>query len=410
MKRGGTSRIDTINGPGGIGVGQPDERFTRASGAAVFECCTKVREMILAHKIKLNPTAEQEEHFRKAVGTVRFAFNWGLAEWQRQYEAGKRPSAWGLQKQFNAIKHEQFPWVSDVSGWCTAYGFTRLGAAFTNFFRRAEKGEKPGYPKFKSRHSPYQSFYIPNDRIKLSGHEVYMPRLGWVNMAEELRFEGKIMSAVVSSGGGYWWISIAVEMPDPETAVTGEPIGVDLGVKDTAVCSNGLVFENQKHLKKSLKKMRRLNRELARREKGSNGWLRTKQKLARLHGRIRNQRQDGIHKMTTQLVKEYGVIGLETLNVQGMMQNGRLAQAVGDVGMYEIKRQLKYKAALYGAQVVEIDTWFPSSKLCSACGEKKPELTLAERVWTCETCGTTHDRDMNAAVNIKNEALRLVSK
>lgn len=365
--------------------------------------------MILSHKIRLNPTAEQEEYFRKAVGTVRFAYNWGLAEWQRQYEAGERPSAWGLQKQFNAIKREQFPWTSEVSKYCTAYSFKRLGVAFTNFFRRIKKGEKPGYPKFKLRRSPYQSFYIGNDRLKLNGYEVYMPRLGWVNMAEELRFEGKIMSAVVSSSGGYWWIAIAVEMPDPETAVSGETIGVDLGVKDTAVCSNGLVFENQKHLKNSLKKLRRLNRELARREEGSNGWLRTKQKLARLHGRIRNQRQDGIHKMTTQLTKEHGVIGLETLNVKGMMQNGRLAQAVGDVGMFEIKRQLQYKAKLYGAQVVEVDTWFPSSKLCSTCGEKNAELTLSERVWTCATCGTTHDRDANAAVNIKNEALRLAN-
>lgn len=216
------------------------------------------------------------------------------------------------------------------------------------------------------------------------------------------------MNGIVSSSGGYWWISIAVEIPDPETTVTGEPIGIDLGVKDMAVCSNGLVFKNQKHLEKSLKKLRRLNRELARRKKGSNGWLRTKQKLARLHGRIRNQRQDGIHKMTTRLAKEHGVIGLETLNVQGMMQNGRLAQAIGDVGMYEIKRQLKYKAGLYGAQVVEIDAWFPSSKLCSACGEKNADLTLSDRSWTCELCGATHDRDVNAAVNIKNEALRLI--
>ncbi len=363
--------------------------------------------MILSRKIRLNPTAEQEEYFRKAVGTVRFAYNWGLAEWQRQYEAGERPTTFALKKQFNAVKHEQFPWVAEVSQRCTEYGFARLSKAFANFFRRVKNGEKPGYPKFKSRRSPYQSFYVANTEIKLEGFNVKLPRLGWVNMTEQLRFEGKIMSAVVSSGGGYWWIAIAVEMPDPETAVSGDPIGVDLGVKDTAVCSNGLVFENRKHLKQSLKKLRRLNRELARREKDSNGWLRTKKKLARLHGRIRNQRQDGIHKMTTQLAKEYGVIGLETLNVQGMMQNGRLAQAVGDVGMYEIKRQLQYKAKLYGAQVVEIGTWFPSSKLCSACGEKKPELTLAERTWTCATCGTTHDRDVNAAVNIKNEALRI---
>ncbi len=365
-------------------------------------------KMILVHKIKLNPTVEQEEHFRKAVGTVRFAYNWGLAEWKRRLDNGEGVPVDQLRKKFNAIKHEEFPWVSDVSGWCTAYGFMRLKVTLLNFFRRKKNGEPTSSPKFKSRRSFNQSFYIPNQRVRLINYQCWIPRLGWVNAAENLRFEGKIMNGIVSSGGGYWWISIAVEMPDPGTAVTGEPVGIDLGVKDMAVCSNGLVFENQKHLKKSLKKLRRLNRELARRKKGSNGWLRTKQKLARLHGRIRNQRQDGIHKMTTRLAKEHGVIGLETLNVQGMMQNGRLAQAIGDVGMYEIKRQLKYKAGLYGAQVVEIDRWFPSSKLCSACDEKNTGLTLSDRSWTCQHCGETHDRDVNAAINIKNEALRIL--
>jgi putative transposase len=157
-------------------------------------------------------------------------------------------------------------------------------------------------------------------------------------------------------------------------------------------------------------KLRRLNKKLARQQQGSNGWLRTKAKLTKLHYRIRCRRQDAIHKMTTAITKEFGLIGLESLNVQGMMSNRHLAQAVGDVGFYEIKRQLQYKCELYGAHLIEIDQWFPSSRLCSACGWKNGNLTLADRKWVCPECGCIHERDVNAAVNIRDEAMRLLNE
>ena len=365
--------------------------------------------MILAHKTRLNPTPEQEAYFRRACGTVRFAYNWGLARWIELYEAGERPSALSLKREFNALKHEQFPWVSEVSGRCTEYGFTCLGRAFQNFVRRVKNGEKkPGYPRFKSRRNPHQSFYVANTEIRLDGHWVKIPRLDEpVNMAETLRFDGKIMSAVISRSGARWWISIAVEVEEPDTAVSGPPVGIDLGVKDAAILSDGQVFENQKHLHRELRKLRRLNRQLARRQKGSQGWHRTKDKLARLHATVRNRRMDGIHKMTTAVARQYGIIGMETLNVQGMMSNHRLARAVGDVGMYEIKRQLQYKSVLYGAVVVEVSPWFPSSRLCHACGQKNADLKLSDREWACPNCGCIHDRDVNAARNIRDEALSL---
>mgnify|MGYP001438291729 CR=1 FL=1 len=365
--------------------------------------------MILSHKTRLNPTAEQEAYFRRAAGTVRFTYNWGLARWRELYEAGEKPTANSLKREFNAIKHEQFPWVAEVSSRCTEYAFTCLGRAFGNFFRRVKNGEKEvGYPRFKSKRDPHRSFYVANTELRLDGHSVKIPRLDApINMAERLRFDGKIMSAVISRSGARWWISIAVEMPDRKTAVSGQPVGVDLGVKDAAILSDGRVFENQKHLRSELRTLRRLNRQLARRERGSRGWWETKDRLARLHAAIRNRRMDGIHKMTTDITQRYSVIGVEKLNVRGMMANHHLAQAVGDVGMYEIKRQLEYKAALHGAVVIEVSPWFPSSRTCSACGWKNSALTLADRVWTCRECGCIHDRDVNAAVNIQAEALRL---
>jgi putative transposase len=365
--------------------------------------------MILAHKTRLNPTTEQEAYFRKAVGTVRFTYNWGLARWKSLYEAGETPSAFSLKKEFNALKYDEFPWVAEVSGRCTEYGFTCLGRAFANFFRRVKAGEKePGYPRFKSRRNPQQSFYVANSEIQIDGNSVRIPRLGWINMAEPLRFSGSIQSATISTSGHRWYISIAVQEVDRETAVTGESVGIDLGIKDAAILSDGRVFENQKHLYSELRKLRRLNRELSRREKGSAGWRRTQTKLAQLHATIRNRRLDAIHKFTTAVTQEYGIIGVEKLNVKGMMQNGHLARAIGDVGMYEIKRQLEYKAKLYGAVVVEIGQWFPSSRQCSACGCKNTELTLADRQWTCAACGCIHDRDVNAACNIRDEALRIL--
>jgi len=366
--------------------------------------------MIISHKIQLNPTAVQEAYFRRACGTVRFTYNWGLARWKELYEAGEKPTAFSLKREFNAIKTEQFPWVAEVSSRCTEYAFTRLGAAFANFFRRVKNGEKElGYPRFKSKRDTHQSFYVANTGLKLDGHWVKIPRLDApINMAETLRFQGKIMSGVISSYGGRWWLAVAVDVGEVETAVSGPAVGIDLGVKDAAILSTGQVFENQKHLRSELRKLRRLNRELARREKGSQGWYRTKDKLAKLHAQIRNRRTDGIHKMTTAVTKQYGVIGVENLNVRGMMANHHLAQAVGDVGMFEIKRQLTYKAALYGAVVVEVGRWYPSSRLCAACGWKNTELTLTDREWTCPECGCIHDRDVNAAVNIRDEALRII--
>jgi len=363
-----------------------------------------------AHKIRINPTPEQEQHLRQACGIARFCFNWGLAEWQCQHEKGGKPSAYALKNQFNAIKREQFPWVYDVTKFAADTGFRNLDAAFKNFFRRCKNGDKTkGYPNFKSRKYSKQSIYIVGATVKLKRYWLKLPRLDtWINMTEMLRFTGRVISVTVSEKCGYWYASVNVEVEPPEHKYEKASVGIDLGVKTLAVLSDGTQFENQKLLRSELHKLKRLNRELSRRQEGSGRWQRSKERLARMHQRIANKRLDYQHKMTTEIARTYQIIGIEDLNVGGMLKNHRLALSIADAGLGEIRRQLSYKAEWYGGMVMLAGRFFPSSRLCSGCGCINSKLTLSDRVWTCD-CGAVHDRDLNAAQNIETEALRIVA-
>jgi putative transposase len=366
--------------------------------------------MLRAHKIRLNPTPEQEQYLRQACGVARFCFNWGLAEWQRQYEEGGKPSAYALKTQFNAIKREQFPWVYDVSKCAADTGFRNLGAAFKNFFRRCKNNDaKKGYPRFKSRKHSKQSYHIDGYRVKFDGHWIKIPRLDTpINMAESLRLDGKIMSATISEHVGHWYAAVNVEVELPEHKHPQESVGIDLGVKTLAMLSDGRQFENQRPLRSELCKLKRLNKELSRRQEGSGRWNQTKKKLAKLHRRIANRRLDYQHKMTTEIAQTYQIIGIEDLNVAGMLKNHCLALSIIDAGFGEIQRQLAYKTSWYSGNLVTVSRFFPSSKLCRHCGCINSDLTLADRVWICD-CGAVHDRDQNAAINIEIEALRILA-
>jgi len=363
-----------------------------------------------AHKIRLNPTSEQTQWLLQACGVARFCFNWGLAEWKRQYESGEKPSAYRLKKQFNAIKREEFPFVYDVDKCAQDTGFLRLDVAFKNFFRRCKNGDtKKGYPRFKSRKHSKLSYRIDGYRVKLNNHWIKLPKLDEpVNMTEVLKFDGEIKSVTISRDAGHWYAAVNVEVEPPEHEHPQESVGIDVGIKTLAVLSDGREFENQKLLRSELRKLKRLNRELSRRQEGSGRWSRTKQKLARLHRRIANRRLDYQHKMTTEIAQTYQIIGVEDLNVAGMLRNHRLALSIADAGFGEIKRQLVYKSEWYGGTLVEIDRFFPSSRLCRFCGCINGELTLTDRVWTCD-CGAVLDRDQNAALNIERQALKLVA-
>ncbi|MEA3225095.1 MAG: RNA-guided endonuclease TnpB family protein [Planctomycetota bacterium] len=357
-----------------------------------------------AHKIRLCPNNKQANYFARACGCARFIYNWGLEQWQKQYEAGEKPNAYALKKQFNNIKRIEFPFVYEVTKCATEQSFNDLGHAFQNFFRNVKAGKKPGYPKFKKR-GKYDSFYLANDVVKTRGNRVFISKLGWVKMREPLRFEGKIMSATVSKTADMWFISISAQQEMPELVPPPDAVGVDVGIKELAVTSDGEVFENPKALKTAEKRLRRLHKSVSRKKKGSNNRKKAVLKLARQYYRISCVRKDAIHKATSAITTGYGVIGIENLNVKGMLKNHKLAKAISDVAFSEFHRQLEYKAAWRGGSVVKADRWFPSSKMCSACGHIMETLPLSVREWTCPKCGAVHDRDRNASINLKQYAV-----
>ena len=365
--------------------------------------------MIRAHRIRLNPTPEQAEYFVRAAGTRRFVYNWGLAEWNRQYQAGEKPSARALKKQFNAIRKEQFPWTYEVTKSVVEGAFIDLGKAFADFFDGLKSGKKVGYPKFKSKKRSRDGFYVANDRFTVGAYWIKLPHIGKVNMAERLRFEGKIMAARITRSADWWFVSIIVNMPDPKPSNhKGGMVGIDLGLNRLATLSDGTELENQKFLRRKLRKLKRLQRSLSRKQKDSNNYEKAKRKVARQHYKVVCERNDLLHKFTHRLTRDYALIAIEDLHVRGMVKNRRLALSISDAGFGRLVDLLKSKAVKTGTVVVKVGRFYPSSKTCSGCGHVKTELALSERLCVCERCGLEIDRDYNASINILNEGLRLL--
>lgn len=356
-----------------------------------------------AYKTKLRPTKEQSRYFGGCVGAARFVYNWALADRIAIHEAGGKTSQYDQRKRFTVIKRELYPWIYDYPFDLLDVAFSNLDAAYRNFFRRVKQGtEKSGFPKFKKRgvNSSFtlrKHIHIENDRIKL-------PVIGWVNLAEKgyLPIEGvKINSATISERGNDWYVSVQVEQEIELPKTNGHVIGVDVGIKQSAVLSDGRSFDAPKALYKYERKLVRFQRELSRREKGGSNWLKTKAKINELHRKIADTRKHHQHNISKAAVDSLPhTVVIEDLNVKGMMQNGRLSKAVADAGMSELHRQITYKTEWIGAELVEADRWYPSSKTCSGCGNIKQDLTLADRIYTCNVCGLEIDRDLNAAVNL----------
>lgn len=351
--------------------------------------------MILGHQIALDLTEAQEAYCRRAAGTARFTYNWALAEWQRQYQAGEKPTALGLKKQWNAIKHTQFPWVAEVHKDANQQPFTHLGQAFQQFFRHEAE-----YPTFKKK-GQHDSFYVSNDKCTFQGKSLRLPVIGRVRMHEALRFTGKVMSVTVSRIAHRWFASVAVSIETtPLPCENQAVVGVDLGVLRLVTLSTGERVEGPKPLRKLAKALRRCSKRVSRKVKGSANWGKAKHTLARLHYRIACQRADSLHKLTTDLVRRFGTVVLEDLHVKGMVRNHRLARAISDMGFGMFRRLLTYKAEMVGVTVVVADRWFPSSKICSQCGGRNESLTLQDRIFQCAACGFVGDRDLNAAINL----------
>ena len=361
--------------------------------------------MILSHKIRIYPNKEQEQFLKKSCGVARFAYNWGLAEWQNRYKNGEKPNHLKLIKLFNSVKKQEFPFVCEVSTYCSQIAFANLGKAYKNFFDR-----RANYPRFKKK-GIHDSFSLANNVFCVDGNRIKLAKMTPMRMAEPLRFDGKIVSGTVSRVADKWYISIAVEVKkDLTLPKTGKFVGVDLGVKDIAITSDGYKFANPRWIQKSEKKLKRLNRELDRRKRASKRRERTRVRLARQHDRVANQRKDWLHKITTYLVRRYDVISLENLNVRGMTKNHSLAKAIANVSFGEFNRQIEYKAQMYGKQIYRVDRFFPSSKTCSVCGCVQEKIPLRVREWTCPDCGAHHDRDINAATNLLRQAMPEVTR
>ena len=373
---------------------------------------TSSSRVLTVHRIALSPTAAQAEIFAQCAGIARFAWNWALDAWQKQYAAHRedpalpRPHEAALRRRINAIKADEYPWMGRAPKGVPQHAIRNLGAAFSAFFEGRAR-----YPKFKARDRCRPSFRPDNGpgTFRTDGKRLRLPRIGWVRMREALRFgpdlNPALKSVTVSEEAGRWFAAIAVEIDRAAPAPRPERVGGgDLGVAHMLTLDDGTKFEGPKALRKGLKKLARLQRSHARKAKGGKNRARFRAKIAKLHARIHNIRQDWLHKLTTHLARTYTLFGIEDLNVRGMMANRSLARAIGDMGFFEFRRQLTYKFDRHGGRLVVADRFFASSKTCSGCGEKAGALPLSVREWTCAACGAQHDRDVNAGINLRNLA------
>jgi len=384
--------------------------------------------MQLTHKIALKPTSEQKDYFQKAAGTSRFVWNWALAEWKRQYSLGENPHGLRLKKQFNQIKYKEYPWLKEMHRDSHAQPFAYLQKAWQTFFKNLQAKKQAYEPKFKKKGKSRDSFYVANDKFRLEGETVYLPKIGKVSLCEPLRFEGKILGATVSRTAERWFIAVQVEVLESlafKERSAHEITGVDLGLSAAVTLSDGRKFASPKPLKSALRRLKIRTRRLSRKTaaakiraglskntaipKGtklplSNNHKKYSLKLSKHHARIAHLREDFTHKLTTKLCRENQAIVLEDLHVKGMLANHKLSLAINDVGFGAIRRQIEYKATRYGTKVIIAPRFYPSSRLCSTCDWYYKELSLAERNWQCSCCKTWHDRDVNAALNLKRLA------
>ena len=366
--------------------------------------------MLKSFVYRLYPNKEQEILLAKHFGCNRFIYNWALNLRKESYEqSGKTISKFELNKMVTQLaKKEEYSWLQEVLSQSLQQSIQNLDTAYIKFFK-----EKTGFPKFKSKRTHRYSYRIPqNVKIDFEEHKVFLPKIKWVNIRVDRKFEGLIKSVTVKQlPSGKYFVSILVEdSKDYQTKKQIEhanAVGIDLGIKDFAILSDGTKIENPKFLRIKEQRLKVLQKRLSRKQKGSNNRNKQRIKVAKLHEKITNERKDFLQKLTTKLVKEsqFDTFCLENLNVSGMMRNHRLAKSIAEVSWYQFIEMLKYKCEWYGKNLVQIGQFEPSTKTCSHCGYKNTELTLKDREWICPVCNTYHDRDINAAINIKNFAL-----
>ncbi len=362
--------------------------------------------MLKSYKYKIKPNKEQIELLNKHFGAIRFAYNYFLNERKVEYETNKHT----LNYNDNSAaltklkKLEEFKWLQEINSQSLQHSLKGLDDAYNSFFKGRTK-----FPKFKSKHTK-NSFKVPQS-VRAVDSKLIIPKFkDPIKMIQDRKFKGKIRQCTLSkTPTDEYFVSILVETDHQKFEKTGKQVGVDLGIKDFAITSNGFKYKNNRYTKKYAKKLKEHQQHLSRKVKDSNRYNKQKLKVAKLHKKITNSRLDSLHKTSTDLVRKYDIIFLEDLNIKGMIKNPKLSKHISDVSWGKFVTMLEYKALWNDKQVIKIDRFFPSSKTCNCCGWVNQNLDLGIREWTCPSCKTKLDRDLNASKNILKEGIKNTS-
>ena len=370
--------------------------------------------MEYTYKFRIYLTPSQIEQINQTFGSVRFVYNYYLAKCKEAWEKNhKTINYYDCAKDLTTLKKE-LEWLKIPDSTALQSSLKNLDVAFQNFFHGLKTNQKMGYPKFKSRKNhlkTYESKCV-GKTIEILNNRIKLPKLGLVKCRISKQVHGRILSATVSQNpsGKYFVALCCTDIELDQLPKTDKQVGIDLGIKDLAITSDGNKYPNHKYLKQSEKKLAKLQRQLSRKTSGSKCREKARIKVARAYEHVANQRRDMMQKLTTDLIRKYDIICIEDLNVSGMVKNHKLAKAVSDASFYEFSRELEYKAKWYGKKVITIDRFFPSSQTCSNCGAQWKALKdLSQRLWICPSCLIRHDRDINASINILKKGLKSIS-
>lgn len=375
-----------------------------------------MKTVIKGYKYRIYPTKEQEIQLSKTFGSCRFVYNQLLAKRIELYKSeNKSMNKTECNNYCNRELKKQYPWLKEVDKFALTNSIYDLDTAYQNFFRRVKQSsDKAGFPKFKSKHNHYYSYKtnFTNNNIKVDfeNNRVQLPKLKWIKCKLHREFKGKILFATISKvPSGKYYVSFNVECEHEELLQNNNALGIDLGIKDLLITSDGEVFDNKKITYRYEKKLAKLQRQLAKKQRHSNNYKKQTKKIAKLHEKIANIRLNNLHQISSQIIRENQFIFSEDLHIKGMVKNHNLAKAIQDMGWYELTRQLTYKAEWNNKIYHKVNRYYPSSQLCNVCGYKNEDTkNLSVRFWTCPQCNTEHDRDKNASINILNQGLKEV--